>query len=60
MTGKLPSFFEETIGAMLNLCLTVYNHQKHKSTRFEKTPTWQPKTSSFLFFIPPIFKLYYA
>ena len=24
MTGKLPSFFKETIGAMLNLCLTVY------------------------------------
>ena len=25
MTGKLPSFFKETIEAMLNLCLTVYN-----------------------------------
>ena len=24
MTGKLPSFFKETIWAMLNLCLTVY------------------------------------
>ena len=24
MTGRLPSFFKETIGAMLNLCLTVY------------------------------------
>ena len=24
MSGKLPSFFKETIGAMLNLCLTVY------------------------------------
>ena len=24
MTGKLPSFFKETIGVMLNLCLTVY------------------------------------
>ena len=24
MIGKLPSFFKETIGAMLNLCLTVY------------------------------------
>ena len=24
MTGKLPSFFKETIEAMLNLCLTVY------------------------------------
>ena len=24
MTGKLPLFFKETIGAMLNLCLTVY------------------------------------
>ena len=23
MTGKLPSFFKEIIGAMLNLCLTV-------------------------------------
>ena len=26
MTGKLPSFFKETIEAMLNLCLTVYLH----------------------------------
>ena len=24
MTGKLPSFFNETIEGMLNLCLTVY------------------------------------
>ena len=24
MTGKLPSFFKETIEVMLNLCLTVY------------------------------------
>ena len=24
MSGKLPSFFKETIWAMLNLCLTVY------------------------------------
>ena len=24
MAGKLPSFFNETIEAMLNLCLTVY------------------------------------
>ena len=24
MTGELPSFFKETIEAMLNLCLTVY------------------------------------
>ena len=25
MAGKLPSFFNETIEVMLNLCLTVYN-----------------------------------
>ena len=26
MTGKFPSFYKETIGAMLSLCLTVYNY----------------------------------
>ena len=32
MTGKLPLFFKETIGPMLNLCLTVYNMVKTNET----------------------------
>ena len=42
MTGKLPSFFKETIGAMLNLCLTVYFTGCSKAVLF---------CGSFMFFL---------
>ena len=34
MTGKLPSFFKETIRAMLNLCLPVYLAMLYEKTLY--------------------------
>ena len=37
MTGKLHSFFKETIEAMLILCLAVYIHDRKASFVFKET-----------------------